>query len=193
MRLSLGVGPSPTVFADTRGCPSGYSRDNAGLCRSGQTVLVPPTHGVPLDTARNACDIAKGAWNEATGACGVIDAEVSPPCGFFSWMFGGCEAPGTAAELQAVDSGQYTNYKIAQFNPEIAAENVAANEASAVDDITALRSDCAYRAVADYPTMSNALGPNLMCQLTDPFNSHGWLIYAALGFGAYLLLKGIKN
>ena len=172
----------------------------------GSTQFVPPRSGVDPAVAQHACGIAKGTWDPTNVGCNLdIGPSLPSWCSvpFASSLFSDCALP-TAAEL--TQYGAYTAYETAQLDTaafttpaggptgttgsgaDVATQMMQQN----LDQSTALYNaqDCSYKAAANYPALSQIVGPSFACALTDPFNSYGWLVYLVLGIGAYMLLKG---
>lgn len=172
---------------------------------------IPPDPGVSVDTAKQACAIAQGTWDDAAGGCRVPDYEAPPSwCGpFGGWIFDACTLP-SAADLTKVSS--YTAYKIAQkpvaacqityrngqmipADPSCttsgadAAQTIMTVATQQSQDLAAQNLNQVCGAAASSPQLTALFGGDLVCDLADPFHTKGWMIYAAIGVGAALVLS----
>lgn len=189
--------------------PTGYP-DCASV--SGGKCIAPPSAGVGLDVAQQACETAKGTWDPSTPGC-VLDLGPSLPgyCGwvpFATTLFSECVPP-TAAEL--ANYGSYTAYRTGQLataaftNPQggptgetgtgldVEKQMVDQNQGNA--NALASEQDCSYTAAQNHPALAQIFGPTVTCMLADPFNSTsvfpGWILYGVLGLLGLLALRSI--
>lgn len=120
--------------------------------------------------------------------------------------------PETVAQLAAY--GNYTAYQTAQLQqgqytpPGQAGPAPVGTDASAAliaanlaQSNALVASDCDYMASATWPELASMVSPPVARMLTNPFSTDctntdgffggvpGWVLYTALGLGAYLLIK----
>jgi hypothetical protein len=181
--MMLGIGQVSTAIAATPvNIQAGWSE-------------VPMRAGTTPAVAQAACVAANGTWDSTNNACALPTTPQLPD--YCSWvpfatsLLSECALP-TATDL--ANEGAYSAYEIGMAN------NDPTQTASLMDDNTvqsnsliANETTCAYSAAQNYPALSQAFGPDITCALTDPTSASFWMMYAVLGFGAYVLLKAVTR
>jgi hypothetical protein len=142
--------------------------------------------------AQQSCVNANGTWDSINNACALPGFPALPSyCGWFPFaasLFSECALP-TATDLTNV--GAYTAYQAGMINndPSVTASLMTDNATQSAS-LLATNTDCAYNAAQNSPGLSQIFGPTLTCALTDPTSATFWMLYAVLGLGVYMFLKG---
>ena len=171
--------------------------------------MVPPDPTKDITLQQQVCAIAGGTWlNTPTPNAGCqLNTGASLPsyCDYIPFatsLFSACKLPTSPSDI--ADYSQYTVYKIGvQSGTEAAqsAEDQAQSDASTSYQEGGL-TDCNYIAAANSPTLANTFGPDIARMLTNPSAAEctggyspiaGWLMYAALGLGAFLLFTTLTR
>jgi hypothetical protein len=190
------VSPVQTTLYELTASTPNCSDVSSGLC------LAPPRPGATIQTAQQACQLAKGNWDPTNNGCVLnLGPELPGYCGwvpFATSLFSECALPDAAA-LSAY--GNYSVYQTGQLPPtatvpdpmQAAADNAAANDASSAALITS--QDCSYLAGQTWPTLSQIVGPGLTAALTNPLGTGcqssfpGWILYVGLAAVVWMALK----
>lgn len=156
---------------------------------------VPMRAGSTPAVAQAACVAANGTWDSTNNACSLPNVPQLPSyCNwvpFATSLFSECALP-TAADLTNV--GAYSAYEIGMANNDpTQTASLMADNATDSASLLANETTCAYSAAQNYPAISQILGPDIACALTDPTSATFWIMYAVLGMGAYVLVKAITK
>ena len=155
----------------------------------------PMRAGTTPAIAEASCVAANGTWDSVNNACALPTTPQLP--GYCSWfpfatsLFPECALP-TATDLTNISA--YTAYESGMLNND---PSVTADQMSAAADqsttLLATETTCAYNAAQNSPALSQIVGPDIACALTDPTSMTFWLLYAVLGIGGYFLLKAVTR
>lgn len=174
----------------------------------GDTQIIPPDLTKDIGLQTQACVLAGGTWMNTpvpNSGCQLNTGATLPSyCNwvpFATSLFADCALPTSPADLAAY--GSYTDYKIGvQSGLDAEKAAVTQTQSDAVDiynqnpDLT----DCNYVAAAGSPGITQMFGPSVARMLTNPSGSNctgdytsGWLLYAALGVGAWFLISNLMR
>jgi hypothetical protein len=173
------------------------------------TTVIPPDMTKDISLQQEVCTVAGGTWMNTpvpNSGCQVATGPSLPTyCNYIPFatsLFSECTLPTDPS--QVADYSQYTVYKIGvQSGVDAATVAEAQAQKDAADSFNqGGLDDCNYLAASASPTLSNTFGPDLARMLTNPSASGcsggyspiaGWLLYAAMGLGAFLLVTTLTR